>query len=130
MIPQVWIFWNCHTLLNFTLSEKKNVPIKHCTHPLVEHGLLSYLKGFCYFMAPGPMALTLRPYGPWFLFQELCEVALFRVCKLIRIEGIVFPTSLFNFWIICQHLRFCFRFWILIKFENKANQFESCWRKR
>ena len=39
----------------------------------------------------------------------------------------------YNFWIICQQLRFCFRFSILIKlklFGNKANQSESCWRKR
>ena len=45
----------------------------------------------------GPMALALRPYGPIFLFQELSEMALFSVCKLIRVEGIVLPSSLFNF---------------------------------
>ena len=42
-------------------------------------------------------------------------MALFTVCKDIRHEGIVLPTRLFNFWILCKQLGLLFFFWILIK---------------
>ena len=38
---------------------------------------------------------------------------------LLQLYIIVFPNSLFNFWILCQQLRFCFAFWMLIKFGSK-----------
>ena len=76
------------------------------------------------------------PHNDWQLSNvqswgtDRISIALFRVCKHTRHEGSVLPISLFNFWIVCQQLCLCFRFWILIKFRNNANQSDVAGKHR